>query len=254
MSQSIFPISRVIAGFIILTGVVACGGEPVLTAQPPARPATGPASTDPGYPTDSASPESLRRPPLSAPAARLNGALLPVPRGMRIAYGPEAGEYGKLEATQRGLEAMRKARLSRPECAGAGQLDVASPEVAAAPAAVVAFASDTVSITEALVTLPKGRAALPAEPPAVCHSYTATVGSSTIAYAMRRLSAPGLGQESRASLTTTTGSGPQVQLGTGTVRKGNVIMSVLMVGSKIRPAELQAYVRKAYERLSQSLS
>ncbi|MEV0582785.1 hypothetical protein [Nonomuraea sp. NPDC050310] len=232
---------------MVIAGTAGCGGDAV---PPAAASRTGHAT-----PRQEASGQPSPSPRVtSAAAARLSRALLATPRGMQVAYGPEVGPYGGLEATRRGLEAMRQARLSKPQCAGAGQLDAAAPAVASAPAAVVAFASDAGSLTEALVTLPPGQAALPAEPPAACRTYTATVGGSTISYLTRRLPAPMLGQESRASLTTTTSSGQTVQIATGTVRHGNVIMSILMVGSKIKPADLRANVKRAYKRLTSTLS
>ncbi|NUR83569.1 MAG: hypothetical protein HOY71_05715, partial [Nonomuraea sp.] len=112
--------------------------------------------------------------PSSAEASRLRAALLPAPKGMRIAYGPELGAFGSLKSTQQGLAAIRQAKLERPECAGAAQLDAARPEVAKAPAAVIAFSAARGSITQAVVSMPA--AALPEPLPQQCAAYKATVG------------------------------------------------------------------------------
>ncbi|WP_345393776.1 hypothetical protein [Nonomuraea salmonea] len=112
--------------------------------------------------------------PSAAETDRLRAALLPVPKGMSVAYGPETGAFGSLKSTQQGLEAVRQAKLQHPECAGAAQLDAAKTDVAKSPAAVIAFSAERGSISQAVVSLPKPD--FPAALPEKCASYTADVG------------------------------------------------------------------------------
>src|SRR4051794_28214803 len=91
----------------------------------------GCASVQPADRSVKASPSPASSPSSTAPsatAARLSTALLPTPKGMRLAYGPETGDFGSLRSTREGLAAVRQAKLDRPECAGAAQLDAADPQ------------------------------------------------------------------------------------------------------------------------------
>ncbi|MFI6921457.1 hypothetical protein ACIBIZ_16020 [Nonomuraea spiralis] len=184
----------------------------------------------------------------SAESARLRAALLPVPKGMRIAYGPELGAYGSLKSTQQGLEAMRQAKLERPECAGAAQLDATEPEVARAPAAVIAFSAARGSITQAVMSMPS--ASLPAPLPPQCSLYKATVGGSEVTYRTQTLTMPTKGQESRAYLTTASGGDKHAQIGTVIMRREHLIMSMLVVGEKVKPAGMFELARLADQNLA----
>ncbi|WP_143590118.1 hypothetical protein [Thermoactinospora rubra] len=188
--------------------------------------------------------------PSATPTSGLAAALIPAPPGMRLAYGPEYGAYGSLQATQRGLAALRQAKLDRPQCAMSGQLDATVPEIGKAPAAVVAFVSDKLSITQALVALPPGKAALPPPVAKECRSYHATIGDAQVRYTTEQVRAPRLGAESRAFVTTTSGGGRRLQIGAGMVRHRNVVMTILLVGSTIKPADLRRNIADAYERLA----
>jgi hypothetical protein len=181
-------------------------------------------------------------------AARLRAALLPVPKGMRIAYGPETGAFGSLKSTQQGLEAVRQAKLDRPECAGAAQLDADKPEMAKAPAAVIAFAADRGSITQAVVALPG--ASFPAPLPAQCAAYQADVRGTQVTYKTRDLAMPARGDQSRAYLTTATGGKNAAQVGSVVIRRGNLIMSMLVVGRRVKPEGLFELGRLADQNLA----
>ncbi|GAA3249051.1 hypothetical protein GCM10020216_080820 [Nonomuraea helvata] len=191
----------------------------------------------------------LPGPQASADTARLRDALLPVPKGMHVAYGPELGAFGSLKATQLGLQAMRQAKLQRPECAGAAQLDAAKPDVAQAPAAVISFAADRGSITQAVVSLPS--AAFPAPLPTQCASYTAEVEGTKVAYRTRTLAMPARGDQSRAYLTTAAGGKKNAQIGSVMIRRGTLIMSMLVVGQRVKPQGLFELARLADQNLAQ---
>ncbi|GGS78845.1 hypothetical protein GCM10010176_022540 [Nonomuraea spiralis] len=178
----------------------------------------------------------------------MRAALLPVPKGMRIAYGPELGAYGSLKSTQQGLEAMHQAKLERPECAGAAQLDATEPEVARAPAAVIAFSAARGSITQAVMSMPS--ASLPAPLPPQCSLYKATVGGSEVTYRTQTLTMPTKGQESRAYLTTASGGDKHAQIGTVIMRREHLIMSMLVVGEKVKPAGMFELARLADQNLA----
>ncbi|MFI7449872.1 hypothetical protein ACIBQX_20430 [Nonomuraea sp. NPDC049714] len=186
--------------------------------------------------------------PSSAMAGKLRAALLPVPKGMRVVHGPEVGPYGTLKATKQGLEAVRQAKLNRPECAGAPQLDPARPEVARAPAAVIAFASDRGSISQAVVALPP--AAFPGPLPGQCGAYSADVHGTEVTYRTRDLDMPRQGDESRAYLTTASGGDRNAQIGSVVIRRGNVVMSLMVVGKEVKRAGLLELGRLADQNLS----
>jgi hypothetical protein len=188
----------------------------------------------------------------SATAARLSTALLPTPKGMRLAYGPETGDFGSLKSTKEGLAAVREAKLDRPECAGAAQLDAADPQIGSAPAAVVAFDSDRGSITQALVSLPA--ASFPAPLPKQCASYGATVHGTRVVYRTKELTMPKRGDESRAYLTTASGGDRAAEVGSVTIRRGNVVMSMLVVGRKVRSDGLFELSRLADQNLTRITS
>ncbi|MFI7636848.1 hypothetical protein [Nonomuraea sp. NPDC049400] len=190
----------------------------------------------------------LPGPQASADTARLRAALLPVPKGMRVAYGPEMGAFGSLKSTQQGMEAVRQAKLQRPECAGAAQLDPAKPDVAQAPAAVIAFAADRGSITQAVVSLPS--AVFPAPLPQQCASYTADVGGTQVSYKTRTLAMPARGEESRAYLTTAKGGKKNAQIGSVMIRRGTLIMTMLVVGQRVKPQGLFELARLADQNLA----
>ncbi|WP_188188754.1 hypothetical protein [Nonomuraea sp. SYSU D8015] len=185
----------------------------------------------------------------SAEAARLRAALLPVPEGMQISYGPEVGAFGSLKSTQQGLAAVRQARLERPECAGAAQLDAAKPDVAKAPAAVIAFAADRGSITQAVVSLPS--ATFPDPLPQQCTTYSADIGGSKVSYKTRALPMPAKGDQSRAYLTTATGVKKNAaQIGSVMIRRGTLIMSMLVVGRQVKPNGLYELATLADQNLA----
>uniref|UniRef100_UPI0013B3CCF8 hypothetical protein n=1 Tax=Nonomuraea lactucae TaxID=2249762 RepID=UPI0013B3CCF8 len=177
--------------------------------------------------------------------------LLPAPGGMRTVHGPETGAFGSLAATRQGIEAARQAKLERPECAGAAQLDAAEPALARAPAAVVAYASETGSITQALVSMPS-----PAFPPSLprrCAAYEADVNGARVTYRTRELDMPRRGDQSRAYLTTASGGAQDAQVGSVVLRRGNVVMSLLVVGRKVDPPGLFELGRLADRKLSGTL-
>ncbi|MFI9593551.1 hypothetical protein [Nonomuraea sp. NPDC052265] len=181
-------------------------------------------------------------------AARLRAALLPVPKGMRIAYGPEMGAFGSLKSTQEGLAAIQQAKLERPECAGAAQLDAAKPEVARAPAAVIAFSAARGSITQAVVSMPS--ASMPAPLPPQCARYKATVEGADVTYRTAKLAMPARGDESRAYLTTASGGGKHAQIGSVVIRRAHLIMSMLVVGQKVKADGLYELARLADQNLA----
>ncbi|MFG1708738.1 hypothetical protein ACFLIM_36625 [Nonomuraea sp. M3C6] len=188
--------------------------------------------------------------PSSTESARLRAALLPTPKGMRVAYGPELGAFGSLKSTQQGLAAVRQAKLQRPECAGAAQLDAAEPDVAKAPAAVIAFAAERGSITQAVVSMPS--AAFPAVLPRRCAAYTANVSGTQVAYRTRTLAMPAKGDQSRAYLTTATGGKQNAQIGSIMIRRDTLIMSMLVVGRRVRPQGLYQLAHLADQNLARA--
>ncbi|MFG3437891.1 hypothetical protein ACGF0J_11690 [Nonomuraea sp. NPDC047897] len=210
--------------------------------------ATPAARTAPATPATSVTPAG----PAAAQAAagRLRAALLPAPGGMRVVHGPETGAFGSLAATRQGVEAARRAKLERPECAGAAQLDATRPTLAGAPAAVVAYASDTGSITQALVELPSP--AFPPPLPRQCATYEARVDGVKVTYRTRELDMPRRGDESRAYLTTTSGGADDTQVGTVVLRRGPVVMSLLVVGREVEPSGLYELGRLADRKLAQA--
>ncbi|MFI6484865.1 hypothetical protein ACIBH1_43580 [Nonomuraea sp. NPDC050663] len=191
--------------------------------------------------------------PSSKGTGRLGAALLTAPAGMQVSYGPEIGPYGSLKATRLGQEAVRQAKLDRPECASTGQLDANAPAVKGSQAAVIAFASQTSSLTQSLVELPANKAVLPGPLAKQCRRYRADVGGQAVTYATQELRVPKVGDGTRAFLTTASGNGPSVQIGSGVVRHGNVIMSILMVGSKVKYDDLNRNIRQAYQKLATTL-
>ncbi|MBB6346487.1 hypothetical protein FHU36_002996 [Nonomuraea muscovyensis] len=212
-------------------------------APAPANPA--PASATPSVP---GSPGA--RAASQADTGRLRAALLPAPDGMRVVHGPETGAFGSLQATRQGLEAAKQAKLERPECAGAAQLDATQPALAGAPAAVVAYASGTGSITQALVSLPSP--AFPKPLPRQCATYEAQVNGVKVTYRTRELDMPKRGDESRAYLTTASGGADNAQVGSVVLRRGNVVLSLLVVGRKVEPAGLFELGRLADRKLAQA--
>ncbi|MFC5822355.1 hypothetical protein, partial [Nonomuraea insulae] len=185
----------------------------------------------------------------AAESAKLRAALLPVPKGMSIAYGPEMGAFGSLKSTQQGLAAVQQAKVQHPECAGAAQLDAAKPEVAKSPAAVVAFSAARGSITQAIVSLPS--AAFPAPLPQQCTSYTADVNGTKVSYKTRTLDMPAKGDQSRAYLTTAAGGKQNAQIGSVMIRRGALIMSMLVVGQRVKPQGLYELAKLADQNLAQ---
>jgi hypothetical protein len=198
--------------------------------------------------TSSPPPAASSAPSASAASARLRAALLPAPKGMRVSYGPELGAFGSLKSTQQGLAAVRRARLKRPECAEAAQLDVAKPAIAQAPAAVIAFAADRGSITQAVVSLPS--AAFPDPLPRQCASYTADVDGGSVSYKTRTLPMPAKGDQSRAYLTTATGAKESAQIGSVLIRRGTLITSMLVVGREVKPKGLYELAGLADQNLA----
>ncbi|GAA2208628.1 hypothetical protein GCM10009850_040860 [Nonomuraea monospora] len=193
-------------------------------------------------------PAASAPPQASAESAKLRAALLPVPKGMSVSYGPEIGAFGALKSTQQGMEAVRKARAQHPECAGAAQLDAAKPEVAKSPAAVVAFSAARGSITQAVVSLPS--AAFPEPLPKQCADYTADVGGTKVTYKTKTLDMPAKGDQSRAYLTTAAGDKNNAQIGSVMIRRGNVIMSMLVVGQRVKPQGLYELANLADQNLA----
>ncbi|SDL11406.1 hypothetical protein [Nonomuraea jiangxiensis] len=187
--------------------------------------------------------------PSAAETARLRSALLPVPKGMRVAYGPELGAFGSLKSTQQGLAAVRQAKLQRPECAGSAQLDADRPDVAKAPAAVIAFAADRGSITQAVVSMPS--AVFPDPLPRECADYTADVAGTKVAYRTRVLAMPPKGDQSRAYLTSAKGGDQNAEIGSVMIRRGTMIMSMLVVGKQVQPQGLYELARLADQNLAQ---
>ncbi|WP_336211973.1 hypothetical protein [Nonomuraea sp. LPB2021202275-12-8] len=184
----------------------------------------------------------------AALATRLRAALLPAPKGMRVAYGPEVGAFGTLDSIKQGLEAIRQTKLERPECAGATELDPAKPEVASAPAAVIAFASARGSISQAVVALPP--AEFPGPLPGQCAAYKAVIKGTEVTYRTRDLAMPRQGDESRAYLTTASGADQNAQIGSVVIRRGNVVMSLMVVGQEVKRAGLLELGRLADQNLS----
>ncbi|MER6949476.1 hypothetical protein ABT294_36235 [Nonomuraea sp. NPDC000554] len=190
--------------------------------------------------------------PSAVDAGRLRAALLPVPKGMRVAYGPEIGAFGTLKSTRLGLEAARETKIDRPECAGAAQLDPAKPEIADAPAAVVAYSANRGSITEALVSLPSP--GFPDALPEQCASYKATVSGTRVAYRTSELAMPRRGDESRAYLTTASGGDSDAQIGSMVIRRGTVVLSMVVVGRRVKRDGLYELGRLADQKLARITS
>ncbi|MEV4470287.1 hypothetical protein [Nonomuraea sp. NPDC049504] len=188
--------------------------------------------------------------PSAAETDRLRAALLPVPKGMSVAYGPETGAFGSLKSTQQGLEAVRQAKLQHPECAGAAQLDAAKTDVATSPAAVIAFSAERGSISQAVVSLPKPD--FPAALPEKCASYTADVGGTPVTYKTRTLDMPAKGDQSRAYLTTAAGGKQNAQIGSVMIRRGTTIMSMLVVGQQVKPKGLYELANLADQNLARA--
>ncbi|SDM09525.1 hypothetical protein SAMN05421874_13860 [Nonomuraea maritima] len=189
--------------------------------------------------------------PASAETDKLRAALLPVPTGMKVAYGPEVGAFGTLKSTQQGLEALRQAKAERPECAGAAQLDAAVPAVAKAPAAVIAFAADSGSITQAVVSLPSP--AFPKALPEQCTRYTADVAGKKVTYRTKALKMPAKGDQSHAYLTTATGDkDTTAQIGSVMIRRGTMVMSMLVVGRQVKPQGIFELARLADETMAKA--
>lgn len=186
----------------------------------------------------------------SADAARLRAALLPLPKGMKVAYGPETGAYGTLASTKQGMEAVRQAKLEHPECAGAAQLDVARPEIAGAPAAAVGYTSSRGSITQAVVALPPE--AFPGPLPSQCDAYQAEVRGTQVVYRTRDLRMPRQGDESRAYITTASGGDRQAQIGTVTIRRGGMVMNLVVVGNEVKREGLLELGKLADQNLAQA--
>ncbi|MCA2186346.1 hypothetical protein [Nonomuraea cavernae] len=204
------------------------------------------ADATPSAPTTPATSVASSAPPVDA--GRLRLALLPAPQGMRVVHGPETGAFGSLESTKKGLAAARQVSLARPECAGAAQLDAGEPALANAPAAVVAYASDRGSITQALVAMPSP--VFPPPLPAQCADYTADVEGTRVTYGTRQLTMPRQGDESRAYLTTAVGGGQNAQVGSVVIRRGNVILSLLVVGRKVKSGGLFQLAQVADRQLA----
>jgi hypothetical protein len=219
------------AAFLSMTVIAGCSSEKA------SAPAPSPADAKPSAPS-------------AAETAKLRAALLPAPKGMKVAYGPEIGVYGSLKSTKEGLEAVRQAGLDHPECAGATQLDVTRPEVAKAPAAVIGFTSERGSITQAVVSLPPS--AFPGPLPGQCGSYRAEVRGTQVVYRTRDLEMPRQGDESRAYLTTATGGKQQAQIGTITIRRGDLVMSLMVVGRQVKPDGLMELGKIADQSLSRA--
>ncbi|WP_219472048.1 hypothetical protein [Nonomuraea rhizosphaerae] len=210
--------------------------------------AAGKAAEVSAQPSPPAAAPPSASPATSIEAAKLRAALLPTPKGMTLAYGPEIGAFGLLKSTKQGLDAVRQAKLDRPECAGAAQLDAAKPEIGNAPAAVVAFSSDRGSITQALIAMPKP--AFPAPLPAQCNAYGADVRGTRVMYRTRDLAMPERGDESRAYLTTASGGHRNAEVGSVVIRRGRVVMSMLVVGQKVKPVGLFELARLADQNLA----
>ncbi|MBF8193387.1 hypothetical protein ITP53_48495 [Nonomuraea sp. K274] len=210
---------------ICLSMVVIAGCSSGESTPAPAAPASPSQS---GESTQSSGQSSAK----SADSATLRAALLGAPKGMRIAYGPEIGAFGSLKSTKEGLEAVRQAKMERPECAGASQLDAAKPEIAKAPAAVISFAAGQNSITQAVVSLPTD--AFPEALSKQCASYTANVSGTQVSYRTRTLAMPAKGDQSRAYITTATGGDQNAQIGSILIRRKNLITSMLVVGRQVK--------------------
>jgi hypothetical protein len=193
------------------------------------------------------------KPPAAQPqaeSAKLKAALLPVPKGMAVAYGPEIGAFGTLKSTQQGLAAVRQVKAQHPECAGAAQLDAEKPEVAQSPAAVIAFSAARGSITQAIVSMPE--AAFPAPLPKQCSDYTADIGGTKVTYRTKALEMPAKGDQSRAYLTTAVGEKKNAQIGSVMIRRGSLIMSMLVVGQRVKPQGLYDLAGLADQNLARA--
>ncbi|MFI6601688.1 hypothetical protein ACIBHX_36040 [Nonomuraea sp. NPDC050536] len=186
--------------------------------------------------------------PTPTPAINLRAALLQAPKGMHVSYGPETGAFGSLKSTQQGLQAMHQSLLDHPECAGAAQLDATQPAIAKSPAAVVAFSSANGSITQALVSLPT--TTFPGALPSQCRRYQATVQGAKVTYTTKELAMPQQGDQSRAFLTTATGGKNNAQIGSVIIRRGNVVMSLLVVGRRVKQSGLFQLGHQAATSLS----
>ncbi|GII94713.1 hypothetical protein [Sinosporangium siamense] len=208
----------------------------------PAKPANSPTTSAVAQPPV---------PPAVAKAARALGAgLLASVDGMKKVYGPESGAFGGLTATRRGLEAMAKTKVDKPGCATTGQLDAQAPAVRDAPAAVVSFMSKSRTITEALIELPEKDAVkrFPGLQPG-CEKYTLSSGDAKMTYTTRPVELPRRGDRVSAFLTSVEGTGIDLKLGSVALRRGNVVMSLLVVGSKVDRKDLLDQTDKAYAAL-----
>lgn len=228
-----------------MTLLAGCASGEAARQTTPAPSATTSAATPAGAPSGALAGTA------AAEAARLQAALLPAPEGMRAVHGPETGAFGSLEATRQGLAAARQARPTEPECAGAAQLDATAPALAAAPATVVAYASERGSITQALVSMPEP--VFPPPLPRQCATYEADVDGTRISYRTRELDLPKLGQQSRAYLTTSAGGAHGVQVGSVVVRRGRVVMSLLVVGREVEQKALFELARLADAHLAKTV-
>lgn len=192
-----------------------------------------------------ATPAPAKPDPAAAEAARLSAALLPAPTGMRVTHGPETGAYGALNATKQGMEAVRLARVENSGCSGIGQLDPA--QVSKAPTAVVAYSSDTGSITQALVATDT----FPGPMPKKCAKYEATVSGKKVTYTTKAVGLPKWGEQARGFLTTVQSDGETGQIGAVLIRRANVVMSLLVVGTKVKKDGLIELGKLADEKLTQ---
>ncbi|SEL46931.1 hypothetical protein [Nonomuraea pusilla] len=182
-----------------------------------------------------------------AEAAKLRAALLPAPKGMRVTYGPETGVFGGLKSTQQGLAAIRQSKLERPECGAATQLD--ATKLAQAPAAVISFATEGGSLTQAVVSATPD--AFPAPLPKQCASYQAEVDGTRVTYRTKALDMPKHGDQSRAYITTAMrGKGDDAQVGTVAIRRGDLITTMILVGKKLKPRGLYELGRMADQNLA----
>jgi hypothetical protein len=63
---------------------------------------------------------------------------------------------------------------------------------------------------------------------------------------------PRQGDESRAYLTTATGGKQQAQIGTITIRRGDLVMSLMVVGRQVKPDGLMELGKIADQSLSRA--
>ncbi|GAA0375714.1 hypothetical protein Acor_73440 [Acrocarpospora corrugata] len=177
--------------------------------------------------------------PTTGGAASLAEVLLTHVDGMRRVYGPESGAFGGLHATQAGMHALGQAKLDKPQCRFAGQLDARA--VADAPGAVVAFATPAAgttgparTVTEAVVMA----GWFPETPPMECARFTATVAGQEIVYVTAPVRGPGWGDDTQGFLTTAETDGQHTNIGTVVMKYRGVLMSLLVVGAKVNHADV----------------